>query len=403
MARKKGTTRGQTQRDDARAVDGETSMTTICPIDWKREISDSLAWAHQRSWAIAGIALCLSVVCIYQYATYWHVSLSITSSALITALPSLLALVAYAATVLALSAMLPAAVLLTPLQKGGPVLYEVFVRAEGEQGVAFRVGPALCWIGGLIAAAVLLLTLFLILPEALLPYSVGVAILIGIAFFLVVLVMLQYILKGGGRNVRWKDASADFMLMVALATFVQLVWVLTCLQIVTKLAPEGNQVMQVGWALGHAVIAIAVIGVCQLGGAKLFVDLKGRRNPVRRTALVATTALAFLICLPPVGAGLAAIAFQVPASGGRACLVLNWASSAGEEVNGLRDEHNGSISKPLRLLLDADGIYQVRIRGVAEQVRFVAHAQVAGMEACPEPGDGPEAKAAAAEVTRAHH
>jgi len=356
-------------------------------IDWKKEISSSLEWINVRSWPLGVGVLAIAVLYMYYYSVDSHVSLSIANPAVIAALPVMLILIVYAEIILVLTVMLPVGVLFTPFRKDGSMPYHLFV-CKTTAPSAWK--PFLTW---MIAPVVITILFFIILIFAPKFSSNDAIILISLlltVYLVIEIAAIWWLAKAKGQCIRVGDISWGFMILLAVAALVQLLYITSITKIAAHYAKGMNFGLEMRWQtisiIIITVLAMMVVCVIQWAGIKIYIYNRMRPNFFRSMALAIGLVPLLITILPPVGASFAAFAFQAPASGNRGCIVFEWSTSASKKQI-LLDKKNSQHSKPLRILVGTGDTYQVRLfdRSTpeeSEKVWFIPHSDVSAMMSC---------------------
>jgi MFS family permease len=185
------------------------------------------------------------------------------------------------------------------------------------------------------------------------------------------------------KKIPLRNISAEYWGASCSTAILQIFMVTTSMLFAMRLA-ETSSKMEDYWSFWeYSTVLVLAIGFFQIVSAHLFLHAQGHKSPVRQGALIAVFIVTSSSIFPPIGGNLASYAFQIMASGGRQCSVLRWSASPSENVAFLI-EANGPYSKPLRILLDDNGFYQVRLKDIeSDEVHFVPHTSVASMQSCP--------------------
>jgi len=342
---------------------------------WKAQISEGLRWLNDRAWPLTGCALFIAVVYLYNFIQMEKVPLSITSPAIITALPALMGLVVFIASLLAGALFSPTMMLFVSIKKGHAerladlLLRKQDKRQENERRAIWIILRG--WLGVIAWFAAVLGLLTWSIPERWfsegnpwLSVIVPVALVIAVLLFYF-LVRRNWLKSGDGNEqaglLRMKDVSWDFWGMTFTGSVIQLLLMSLVASLSSRRAQGAEHELSAFityWALGSIAL-----GFVQLVGAKYLATLMRVGISFRKGAAIAAAVVLLLGFIPATGGALVGVAFQFTASGGRPCVVLSWAGDV--EVKAfkrLQDPYQLERSLPLRILLEADGIYRIRLR-----------------------------------------
>ncbi|HIZ49675.1 MAG TPA: hypothetical protein IAA18_01190 [Candidatus Pseudomonas excrementavium] len=92
----------------------EEHLAPEVKINWHDAVSDGLLWLNERAWPLGGGIFFISVLYLHNYIQTEQIPLSITSTAVITALPTIFAILIFVIAVLSAVILLPTAMLFTP-------------------------------------------------------------------------------------------------------------------------------------------------------------------------------------------------------------------------------------------------------------------------------------------------
>ncbi|NTY89113.1 hypothetical protein FCH33_20285 [Serratia fonticola] len=352
-------------------------------IDWRKEFSDGLEWLHNRAWPLGGVVFFLSVICLFNYVTQAHVSLSITSSSVIAALPTMMALVIFIGFILVATMVMPTAVLFAPIEKNGPQLVSLLTTQieHGNNKIEWRF--IFIWMMMLLVMNFITLIIVSFFLEAFSRNTVWASPLFIFSSIISCLLVLLGATRLVNKKIPLRNISAEYWGASCSTAILQIFMVTTSMLFAMRLA-ETSSKMDDYWSFwGYSTVLVLAIGFFQIVSAHLFLHAQGHKSPVRQGALIAVFIVTASSIFPPIGGNIASYAFQIMASGGRQCSVLRWSASPSEDVTFLIEE-NGPYSKPLHILLDDNGFYQVRLKdSESDEVHFVPHTSVASMQSCP--------------------
>ncbi|MHC8314960.1 hypothetical protein [Pseudomonas sp. LB3P31] len=352
-----------------------------------KQLSQFLLWLNERAWPLTVGILLMSGVYLYQYIQEEKIPLSITSSAVITALPVMSAILVFIITILVAFVLLPIFVLFHKLNDSDRRLSDELTlgRASPEQRKR-HIRMLGRW-----AASLLVLGTFCALLSAIGSQVSGtwywtLAAVVGTVLTIAVYYWLMTLGIDG-------PMSMDFRFACLMSAFVQMGVILNVTIIAIDIA--GRYVSNLWWLVPLMLGEVLVLWIIQLLGALFVVKMRSHDNPL---ALVACAVLVLVVVLgmyPGSGAKLGGFAFQVSASGARNCTIVNFGpESKGFEA--ITDPARPGFSRPLRVIAEADGTYFVRLwKSDSKAVQFVPRAGLVGVDVCP----GDKTKTAAATVT----
>jgi len=342
------------------------------------QLSQGLLWLNERAWPLGGSVLLIAGIYLFQYIQVEKIPLSITSSAVVAALPAMFAMLVFVIAMLGALIVMPAFILFHRLNDAGERLSDHLSFDRGKSALTpLHRRLILHWLYG-----VLLLGLFVWLIGALASYGynsggwilgqvvLGIATLLGHAWIITRV---------------WKTrVSLDFWLACVMSALIQWVAILNVTVVVARSVSE--YVEDVWLFIPFMFLELVLLWLIQLGGAYFVVVVRRHEHPVAHSALVAMVVIFVVGLIPQTSAKLAGVTLQLPSSGARNCTVMTWAPST-QLLDAIKDPGNPGSSIRLRLLAEADGMYIVRPwRAEAKAVQFVPRSSVTGIDECaPEP------------------
>lgn len=359
---------------------------------WLGQASDGLRWLDERAWPLAGLALFVPLLYLHNFIHEEQVPLSITSPAIITALPAMFAFLVLFIGVLALFLVSPTMMLFTPVRTdrkdrlvdllprqhidadGRPHIHHGVIIAWFAMLAIIGIGP-----GALIAA-----------PENLFDEHshwllLGVLLLIALSACAFILIVI----RSRPLDLKLKEISWGFRATVVLALLPQALLMSYVMSLSARIAHDEGGSYPV-----FAVCVLAgatILGILQLAGARIVASVTRPGRSLATAAVAGFVSVALLGLYPPTGAHLAGAVLQATASGARPCAVLSWTTESPPAVRPLHGIDGagkiiGDKSVPLRILTEADGYYLVRKRAENagnKAVHFVPRPLVGAMESCP--------------------
>lgn len=349
--------------------------STKAPSDRYVQLSRCLLWLNERAWPLSIGILLTAGLYLYQYIQEENIPLSITSSAVITALPVMSAILVFIISVLTAFVLLPIFVLFQRLNPAGQRLSDEFSFGQRDAAAGRRHLRMLGrWAGGLlilgsycsvlIAASSYVQSHWLSTGAALLGAGLTIA--------------AYYWLMTRGVQGR---VSNEFRIACVMSAFVQLGVILNVTIVAISIASQ--YVNHIAWLFPVMLAELLIVWLIQLLGALFVLKVRGHENPI---ALLAIAIMAVVIGLglnPPSGAKLGGFAFQMSASGARHCSIMTFAPDT-KGLEAIADPARPGISRPLRVIAEADATYFVRPwKTDSKAVHFVPRASLTGIDACP--------------------
>jgi hypothetical protein len=355
-------------------IDGEKKTQAASPRNRYAQLSQGLLWLNERAWPLGGSILLIAGIYLFQYIQVEKIPLSITSSAVVAALPAMFVMLVFVITMLGALIVMPAFIIFHRLNDSGERLSDHLSFDQGKSGLTpLRRRLMLHWLYG-----VLLLGGFVWLIGALASYdrtggwwTIGI---VGLGFL--TLLGHAWIITRV-----WKTSvSFDFWVACVMSALVQLFAILNVTVVVARSVSE--YVDDVWLFVPFMFLELVLLWLIQLGGAYFVVVMRRHEHPVAHAALVAMVIIFVVGLIPQASARLAGVTLQLPSSGARNCTVMTWAPST-QLLDAIRDPGNPGSSIRLRLLAEADGMYIVRPwRADTKAVQFVPRSSVTGIDEC---------------------
>ncbi|WP_236708454.1 hypothetical protein [Pseudomonas sp. Root562] len=327
---------------------------------------------------MGGSILLIAGIYLFQYIQVEKIPLSITSSAVVAALPAMFAMLVFVIAMLGALIVMPAFIIFHRLNDSGERLSDHLSFDQGKSGLTpLRRRLMLHWLYG-----VLLLGGFvwLVGVHASYGHTSGWWMLGMVALGGLTLLGHAWIITRV-----WKTSvSLEFWFACVMSALVQWIAILNVTVVVARSVSE--YVDDVWLFIPFMFLELVLLWLIQLGGAYFVVVMRRHEHPVAHAALVAMVVIFVLGLIPQTSAKLAGVTLQLPSSGARNCTVMTWAAST-QLLEAINDPDNPGSSIRLRLLAEADGMYIVRPwRAEAKAVQFVPRSSVTGIDECaPEP------------------
>ncbi len=359
----------------------DKAQTSVVQINWQKIVSDGLLWLNERAWPLGGGILFVSFLYLHNYIQDEQIPLSITSPAVITALPLLFAMLIFMIVMLSSLILLPTAMLFTPMAKGEKPQIEC-MGLDSENAEAYRKPRkrlAICWLGGLLVVGVFWWLIVFMEPLREAPSSLKfLAFLLTVLAFIVVVNLGQF-----SRIDQWRHVSSDYFFSCLASSVIQVLVILFTFTITEILASQyrDSVVAQTLCMLG----ALLFLWFIQIFGAHLLLNASRHQNPIAYVTLIGAVIIGTLGLVTPVSSKLAGYAFQMSASGGKPCAIVTWSPDYNSGVGMLHDSKAGQ-SMPIRILAKADEFYYARLHNTTSKaVTFVPQRAVAIIDECPDP------------------
>ena len=339
------------------------------------QLSQGLLWLNERAWPLGGSILLVAGIYLFQYIQVEKIPLSITSSAVIAALPAMFAMLVVFIVMLGSLVVMPAFIMFHRLNDSGERLSDHLSFDQRKPELTALHGRlVLHWGYGL-----LVLGAFVWLIGALAPYTQlsGWWIVGEIGVGLLTLAAHAWIIT----RVYKTRIDKAFWFACVMSALVQLFAILTVTVVVARSVSE--YVEDVWWFIPFMLLELFLLWLIQLAGAYFVVVVRRHEHPIAHGALVGRAVIFAVGLIPQASAKLAGVTLQLPSSGARHCTVVTWAPDT-KVLEAIKDPNNPGSSIRLRLLAEADGIYIVRPwRTEAKAVQFIPRASVTGFDECP--------------------
>jgi hypothetical protein len=359
-------------------IDGEKKTQAASPPNRYAQLSQGLLWLNERAWPLGGSILLIAGIYLFQYIQVEKIPLSITSSAVVAALPAMFVMLVFVIAMLGALIVMPAFILFHPLNDSGERLSDHLSFDQGKSKLTpLHRRLVLHWLYG-----VLLLGSFVWLIGVLASYdhTSGWWIVGMVGLGLLTLLGHAWIITRV-----WKTSvSFEFWIACVMTALVQWIAILNVTVVVARSVSE--YVEDVWLFIPFMFLELVLLWLIQLGGAYFVVVMRRHEHPVAHAALVAMVIIFVVGLIPQTSARLAGVTLQLPSSGARNCAVMTWAPST-PLLDAIKDPGNPGSSIRLRLLAEADGMYIVRPwRADTKAVQFVPRSSVTGIDECaPEP------------------
>ena len=358
----------------------EEPLAPEVKINWHDAVSDGLLWLNERAWPLGGGILFMSALYLHNYIQTEQIPLSITSPVIVTALPTLFAMLILVIALLSSLILIPTAMLFTPMKKGEPPQIACMSADGTAENIRQRKWLAFQWLAGLTVVGA-----FWILIVFFAPVRDAHAVFQFMGFVLTLLLFIVAVnftqLRRARRSPR--GVSGDYIFSCLISSLVQVLVTLYAFSVTEVLASQYES--NVWTQVLYMTIGLVILWFIQFAGANLLLGVMQHQNPVAYVTLIAAVVISVLGLISPVSSKLAGYAFQFSASGGKPCAVFTWSSNHEVGVDSL-SQHATRNSIPLRVLAKADDYYLVRPHGtMSKAVTFVPQQAVAIIDECTTP------------------
>ena len=338
-------------------------------------LSRSLLWLNERAWPL-GIGILLTAgMYLYQYIHEENIPLSITSSAVLTALPVMSAILVFIISILVAFVLLPIFVLFHQLDASGKRLSDDLSFDQKSPEAQARHRHLLWrWGGGLLILGIFCGSLTAIGSQVQVNLLWGSA---AVSAAMLTIAGYYRLMTLGVQG----TISTEFRIACVMSAFVQIMVILNVTIVAIHIASQ--YVSQLGWLVPLMLGELAIVWLIQLLGAQFVVKVRGHQNPLALLAIAVTVVVIGLGLHPQSGAKLGGFAFQFSASGARNCTIMSF-SPQSQGLEAIADPDRPGFSRPLRVVAEADATYFVRLwKTDSKAVQFVPRSSLTGIDACP--------------------
>jgi hypothetical protein len=351
------------------------AQSTRSPPDRYVQLSRCLLWLNERAWPLSIGILLTAGMYLYQYIQEENIPLSITSSAVITALPVMSAILVFIICVLTAFVLLPIFVLFQPLDASGTRLSDEFSFGQrGPEAARRHLRMLGRWAGGLLILGIFCGVLTYVGSKVQASWLWTIAAVLGTGLTIAAYYWLIT------RDVQG-PISNEFRFACVMSAFVQVGVILNVTLVAISFASQ--YVSHIGWLVPLMLAELLFVWLIQLLGALFVLKMRGHQNPLALLAIAVTAVVVGLGLNPPSGAKLGGFAFQMSASGARHCSIMSFAQET-KGLEAIADPGRPGFSRPLRVIAEADATYFVRPwKTESKAVQFVPRASLSGIDACP--------------------
>lgn len=352
----------------------ETKSTQPAPGFYAR-LSAGLLWLNERAWPLSILILVTAGLYLYQYIQEEKIPLSITSSAVLTALPAMSAILVWVVTILVAFVLMPIFVLFHRLNETDQRLSDDFHFGPGSPEQRSRHRRLMLRWGFSLLSLGLFCGLFTVIGSQVSASNWWIT--AGVLGTALALVSYCWIMTRGVEG----PVSNDFRLACAGAAFVQVIVIAQFTIVVIGIA--GRYIESLWWLLPIMLLELAALWMVQLLGALFLKKMRSHRQPVALLASAVVIMVIFFGLFPPSGAKLGGFALQFSASGARNCTLMNFIPES-KGFDALIDSDKPGFSRPLRVVAEVDGVYFVRPwKSDSKALQFVPRASLIGLDVCP--------------------
>jgi len=339
-----------------------------------RQLSELLYWSNERAWPLGVGVLLTAGLYLYQYIQSEKIPLSITSSAVITALPAMSAILIVVVLAMVLFLLLPTFILFHKLNASGLRLSDDLRFGKNDPRSTARHRQVIMrWAGGLLVMGAYCLLVGVAGASLHGSRWWGPTMLVGAV--ITIAAYVYFIVRGVGVKV-----STDFKFACVMSAVSQVVVILAVTSALLRIA--GAYVENIWWTVPLVLSELLVLWIIQLLSAMFVMKLLRHENPVGLAAVVTLIIIVLVGLFPPTGARLGGVAFQYSASGARNCTVLHFNVDS-KGFDAMIDPSRPGFSRPVRVIAEVDGVYFVRPwKSLSKAVEFVPRATLAGVDGC---------------------
>lgn len=344
--------------------------------DWKVEVRRAADFVMSY-WALLGIGtLALSVIAMHGYLVEEAIPLSITSPDVVTGLPALFILIAYAIFVLTCSAALPAMILLGRSKALSRSLLEDMLLSGsnysyGERKIRMRL--IMIWSLGLTVTAIIVISL-LYWPAFLNWVGYPGLFITATLLFSFSLVLAARQMLPEDWKAHTKEKWGGFVWYGVIQTFVMI----NVGAIVEKNVRTGLTEL-----FGFLIIAMLLLSIFQMVIVWGIWDVARKPRPIIRAGGIAGIVILVVCAMPPLNQIFVGYAMSSSATGGRGCTVFVWAEEA-KVLSELRREDDGLQSVDLRIPMATKDIFYARPwqGDVSKEIALIPYTSVAKVMEC---------------------
>lgn len=324
---------------------GSQSITNTTRA-WLLELRAVQQWIETHPILLAGAAILLPSVSIYHYTISERVPLSVASPGLISALPSVLAAIAFLTIGLCALPILPASLMLDGAVREQSGRLRVLPRGSKE-----RRQYALRWMGAFaLPGGILALSLFASvswLPES--HWTVPLGIGLASAVFTGIVTIT--------RRAHGLVATFDSVLFSLLMSLLQMLLAITVMKLaIRQIDPSAPDIVVFGALMGSSLILASV----QVLVVVVIEETSQHAGFVTLAFVAALGAIALACIVPTTGAALAGSVIRASAAGNAECVQLRLSIEAKDFSDIVSAPNVSRDTVKLRLLSNTDGMYLVR-------------------------------------------
>jgi len=385
---------------------------------FKGEVKETLSWLSHHKWVATGLLLFFQAICWYNFTSYEKIPINIFSPSVISSVPIIFSLMAFFIVLIFIYACIPIIIFFTPIKKNPdkflvPSSKEKFNKIRGSlffRWILIQISICLALLAAvstnsLVIGFILFLSLVMViswltvclLKTMQLPVKITLSYL-----FKTLCKFLRGVLcfckpkKSREASRKADESSAMFWGIVTFSTFVQMLIVFLVFVVAFAEIREANALeayaMAFSWPIGVAIIQFFVTRFLKLHWF--------RPDFIKQLILILSVIIFALGVYPASSSFMLGHLLQITSSGARPCAVVHWTQAGTPvEVKALGDEKRPDRSRPLRIFVEMDGYYIVRILTVGKDeyverknngrkdmsVEFIPRTLVAGIDTCPPP------------------
>ena len=368
-------------------------VPTVAAGDVFEQISQGLVWLNERAWPLSGCILFISMLYLTGFIVEEKVPLSIASSSIIATLPVLFVMILLFIVLLVGFLLSPTAMLFTAIKKPGKQRLVDLLTKPDSGGGRFSI-PKRIVIGWFLMPVVavifigvvwLLFSTWNVIPK----WLVNALVLLSLPSSIVLFIWL--VIREKSLKLKLRDFSSDFWMATCFSVLPQFLIITYVFLLSIRLAQASGDSLVLLWS----AVFLGVIALCffQLIGAKFIAWSTQPDRSLSKSFKAGFIIVALLGAYPPTASLLTGVAFQITASGGRACAVLTWNSENPSGIEALYNPKDPNQSRNLRILIQVDEYYFARPKldkaekdagaQTSTKVYFVPREIVSGIDDCP--------------------
>lgn len=360
-------------------------MTTTPPLTPFGSVSQLLAWMSKRAAPLAAVVLGIAALYWSDFRREFALPVGFASSSMLTALPSLAAIVCIAVGALVAGVAMPALVLTHPLRPGAPTL-AVLLRTpiDAQTGVRQNVRASRIieryWLGMAVVSALAwsgVISWLTLCPNVHPAYGVAVLATIIALQTVLALPVLRYALETPS------PAAAGFYLLLMVSLLIQCVIAFWVMYVLLK-----TIVAVTAWDLatrGTVFVVLMVIAAIMQLVVAMQVTKGWYPNLLKHVLCLGLLVLGAIGMVPPVAARLSSFALLSTATVGQTCTIVRFTHDTKDaSLAPLLESPGTARSKPLNVVYPADTTLYVK-ETMDGPTYLIEAKSIAATEPCADP------------------